>query len=559
MKKKFLTLGLIAGVAIPLAACGGTGGGGESTETTAATEATTAAADSTTAASSSSTGEKKVFNYGSTSYSPDNLDNGTNPHDGYMGWSCLRYGVGETLFKFTDSMGVEPWLATGYEFVDDTHCKITLRDDVTFSSGRKMDGEAVKECLEDLIMNHDRAPGDLKVKCETEQAKDDEGNDVTKITKVTGITAEGNTVTIETEEPCPALINYLSDPYGCIIDMQVPEKDSIVVGTGPFIATSVKDEEMVLEKNPNYWGGDVKLDELHIKSITDGDTLTAALQAGEIDAAYGLPYASYPLFEGNSAYKIGTCETSRQFFGKMNYKSEVMQDEAVRKAIAMGIDKEGFVTTLLQGHGATSKGPFPASFTFGDDTINAPSYDPEGAKAILDAAGWTVGSDGIREKDGKKLSIKWLTYPSRQELPLLAESAQATLKDIGIDVQINNTKEHKTFWKDGDYDIYVSAMVTAPTGDPEYFFTTHALTDASSNYEGYSNAKLDELAAELHKEFDETKRSKIATEMSQILIDDYAYVFPSHLQMGIVTKSNVSGLEPHACDYYEFSAETDIQ
>lgn len=530
MKKKLMTLGLIAGLAIPLAACGGTGGGGETT--TAGGSST----EATTTTGGSSSGEKKVFYYGSTGYSADNLDNGTNPHDGYMGWSALRYGVGETLFKFTDSMEVEPWLATGYEFVDDTHCKITLRDDVTFSSGRKMDGQAVKENFDDLLAKHDRAPGDLKVK---------------------EITAEGNTVTFETEEPCPALINYISDPYGCIIDMQVPEKDRIVAGTGPFVATSVTDEEMVLVKNENYWGGEVKLDELHIKSITDGDTLTAALQAGEIDGAYGLPYASYPLFEGSGDYKVGTCETSRQFFGKMNYNSEIMKDEAVRKAICMGIDKEGFVTTLLQGHGAVSVGPFPESFKFGDKTVTAESYDAEGAKKVLEEAGWVAGSDGIREKNGQKLTINWLTYPSRQELPLLAESAQATLKEIGFDVQINNTKEHKTFWKEGNYDIYVSAMVTAPTGDPEYFFTTHALTGASSNYEGYSNAKLDELAATLHKTFDEDERAKLATQMTQTILDDHAYVFASHLVMGIVTKSNVTGLEPHACDYYEFNANTD--
>ena len=533
MKKKFLTLGLIAGLAVPLAACGGAAGG-DSTATTSASETTTADTAATTTASS---GEKKVFNYGSTGYSTDNLDDGTNPHDSYKGWSALRYGVGETLFKYTDDMKLEPWLATSYEFTDDTHCKITLRDDVTFSSGRKMDGQAVKECFEDLVAVHDRAPGDLKIKA---------------------IEADGNTVTIETEEPCPALINYLCDPYGCIIDMQVPEKDGIVAGTGPFVATSVSGEEMVLVKNENYWNGDVKLDELHVKSITDGDTLTAALQAGEIDASYGLPYASYPLFESNSAYTIGTCETSRQFFGKMNYNSEITKDEAVRKAIAMGIDKAGFVDTLLQGHGAVSKGPFPASFAFGDNTVTALEYNPEEAKKVLEDAGWKEGSDGIREKDGKKLSIKWLTYPSRQELPLLAESAQATLKEIGIDVQINNTKEHKTFWKDGDFDVYVSAMVTAPTGDPEYFFTTHCLTDSSSNHEGYSNPDLDAKAAELHKEFDEAKRAKLATEMSQIILDDYAYVFASHLQMGIVKKAGVTGLDPHPCDYYEFNADTDI-
>ena len=67
------------------------------------------------------------------------------------------------FFKYNDNMEVEPWLATDYEFVDDTTVKITLRDGVKFSSGRAMDAEAVKECLEDLIAVHDRAPYDLKI------------------------------------------------------------------------------------------------------------------------------------------------------------------------------------------------------------------------------------------------------------------------------------------------------------------------------------------------------------------------------------------------------------
>ena len=65
------------------------------------------------------------------------------------------------------------------------------------------------------------------------------------------------------------------------------------------------------------------------------------------------------------------------------------------------------------------------------------------AKAVLEAAGWKDSDgDGIREKDGQKLTIRWLTYPSRQELPLLAEAAQSTLKEIGMEVQINATADH---------------------------------------------------------------------------------------------------------------------
>ena len=76
-------------------------------------------------------------------------------------------------------------------------------------------------------------------------------------------------------------------------------------------------------------------------------------------------------------------------------------------------------------------------FSLVGQNLTTESYDPDGAKKVLEEAGWVDSDgDGIREKDGQKLEIRWLTYPSRQELPLLAESAQATLKEIGMDVQI---------------------------------------------------------------------------------------------------------------------------
>lgn len=508
-------------------ACGSAGSGSNSTASGAASSA---------AASVGSDSDTLV--YGTTGYGVDMGDAGLNPHDNYSGWSCVRYGVGETLFKFSDDMEPEPWLATGYNFTDNTHCEITLRDDVYFSSGRKMDGEAVVECFNDLIKVNDRAPGDLKI---------------------SNMTADGQTVTIETSEPTPALISYLCDPYGTIIDMQAGvTDDGNVSGTGPFVATKVTDTEIDLDRNENYWDGDVKLAHVVVKGINDGQTLTSALQAGELDAVYGLPYASYSLFE-NSAYTVSDCSTSRQFFGKMNYRSEIMQDENVRKAICEGIDKESFVKVLLSGHGEVSVGPFPSNLKFGDDTVQGPSYDPDDARSLLEKSGWTdTDEDGYVDKDGEKLTIRWLTYPGRQELPLLAESAQASLKEIGIDVEVNSTDNHQEIWKNGEYDIYVSAMVTAPTGDPEYFFTTHMLDSSAKNYEGYHNDQLEELASQLHTEFDTDKRAQLGTQMSQIILDDSACVFVSHLQMGIVSKSNVKNLIPHPCDYYEITADTEF-
>lgn len=483
--------------------------------------------------------EKKIFNYGTTAYGPEMGNAGLNPHENYSGWSTVRYGVGETLFKFTDTMELEPWLATGYEQLDDYTVKIELRDNVHFSSGRKLDAQAVKECLEHLIEVNDRAPGDLKIN---------------------SIDADGMIVTIVSAEKVPALLNYLSDPYGAIIDMEYGiTEDRNVSGTGPFIAAEVEDSRIRLVKNENYWGGEVKTDEVNVRAITDGDTLTMALQSGEIDASQGLPYSSLSLFKDNEEYNISSSDTSRTFFATMNYKTESLQDINVRKAIAMGIDKESFTDILLHGNGTKAEGPFPKSFTFGDNEVNALQYNKEEAIKLLEEAGYTdTDGDGYADKEGERLTLRWLTYPGRQELPILAEAAQASLKEIGIELIVNSTANHGDFIENGEWDIYASAFVTAPTGDPAYFFTTHVLEDSAKNRGKYYNEKLEVLAEKLSEEFDAKKRSDLAIEMEQIILDDQAFIFASHLKMSFVMKSYVTGFESHPSDYYEISASLDV-
>ena len=481
--------------------------------------------------------EGTVFILGDTTFNPENEEPDVNPHNAYSGWACIRYGIGETLFRYSDSMEIEPWLATDYERTDDLTWNITLREGVHFTSGRLMDAQAVKECLEHLIQVHDRARGDLNID---------------------SITAAGQTLTIKTAKPRPTLLNYLCDPYGCIIDMEAGISDEgIVSGTGPYKARSlISGEELNLVRNEDYWNGTPGFDRIQVLTISDGDTLTMALQAGEIDAAYGMPYASYPLFQ-NDGYAFSSCPTSRAFFLHMNFESEITRDPAVRRAIAMGIDKEGFVNRLLDGNGYPAQGPFPDTFSFGGEAVRGRDYDPDEAKKILEDAGWVdTDQDGIREKDGKPLTIRWLTYPSRQELPLLAEAAQASLKEIGIDVTINSTADHNRIRTDaGAWDVYASAMVTAPTGDPEYFFASHCLDSSTVNNGHYHSDQLEELASELSRTFDTDQRAKLAVRMQQVILEDDAFVFCSYLQMSMISKSSVTGLTAHPCDFYEITAE----
>ena len=133
-------------------------------------------------------GEKSLV-WGDTTFNAENGEPDINPHRDNSGWACIRYGVGETLFRFSDSMEIEPWLAKSYENTDELTWVIQLREDVDFASGRHMDAQSVKECLEDLISVHVRAAEDLQIR---------------------EITAEGYTLTIHTAEPVPALIHYLA-------------------------------------------------------------------------------------------------------------------------------------------------------------------------------------------------------------------------------------------------------------------------------------------------------------------------------------------------------------
>lgn len=481
---------------------------------------------------------EKVFNYGTTAYVASAP--GINPHKGYSGWSAVRYGVGETLFKFNGNMELEPWLATDYEYVDEYTVKINLRDDVNFQNGKKMTGEAVKNCIEHLVKVHDRAPEDLQI---------------------TSITADEQSITITSAVKVTTILNYLSDPYGAIIDVEDGDVDNsdTVIGTGPFTATSVTGEEINLVKNENYWDGEPNVDKVNVISFTDGDTMTMALQNGEIDATQGLPYASFDLFSDNDNYKISSSDTSRVYQIALNFKTESLQDLNVREAITMAIDKEGFTKTLLNGHGTPAVGAFPSNFSFGNDEVEAKEYNIEEAKELLSEAGWVdTDSDGYVDKNGENLTIRWLTYPSRMELPLLAESAQATLKEIGIDVIVNSTQNTNDYIEKGDYDVYASAFVTAPTGDPQYYITTHLLDSSAYNRGFYHSDTVEALTEELRNEFDTNKRSELAIKIQQEVLNDCAYIYASHLNMSFVMKDGVENFNAHPSDYYEITAELDI-
>ena len=129
---------------------------------------------------------------------------------------------------------------------------------------------------------------------------------------------------------------------------------------------------------------------------------------------------------------------------------------------------------------------------------------------------------------------------------------------MGIRLEINPTDGYNDYLRRGEWDIYAKAFVTAPTGDAQYYFTTHALASSAYNNGGYCSAKAEALAAELSNEFNPNRRTALAAELSQTLLDDDAFMYIAHLKMSLVMKANVQNFAAHPCDYYEITKDLTI-
>lgn len=458
----------------------------------------------------------------------------------YNGWFTLRYGAGETLFKVNDDGTIDPWLVDEYKNTNDTTWELRIKDGIKFSNGKEVTAKEVKASLDRILDKEEISAG--------------------KALSIDSIDADGQKLTIKTSKPNPALPNQLCDPDLVILDVDSEDMKTKPVGTGPFIIESFDEKQCVVTRNQNYWDGEVKLDKVTIDYITDNDTLSASLQSGDIDIAGGLSFINLKNFESDSNYKVDTNSTTRCYMYYYNFENELLNDKNIRKAIDMCIDKESYVSSLLQGSGEVAKGPFPTTMDIGKDA-NDNGYNIEEAKKLLKEAGCKDSdNDGILEKNGKKLSFDIITYSSRAELSDISTALQDKLKEVGIEIKNVNVYEAvEDQLSSGDFDICAYSWTTAPIGDPYYFLGYNYISDGDCNYGKYENKEVDKLVKELAVEFDQDKREELANKIVQIGNDDVAFSYVAHLTKGYAMKNSVSGFKQSSSDYYELNKDIDIE
>jgi len=249
------------------------------------------------------------------------------------------------------------------------------------------------------------------------------------------------------------------------------------LGTGPFVFTEWKTgAEITLERNSNYREPNKPhLDGITIQIAPEKESAIASFVAGEFDTVYFFVTGDLPTLtqaeEEGSAIVIQLQEGPSHVEwlwlnlsdgGDPTIPHPVLGDPALREAIDHGIDRQTVIDEVLGGFGYQVGSFIYAGWAAVD--IPAAAYDPERANQVLDGAGWTMGSDGIREKEGVRASLRYQTIAGDQTRELYQQVVQQNMRDIGIELTIENIPSNTIFgtWEEGgiyargDYDLLMS-------------------------------------------------------------------------------------------------------
>lgn len=539
MKKKIVSVMMAACLFASLATGCGTANESETSsksgsEAASVTSASEEAAGAVSKSGETTTdGERADLVLGATTgfFGAESLDVAYN----WDGWIMSIYGISENLYRLDENIEPQPWIAESVETPDENTWVFTIRDGVTFSNGKTVDAKVVKACFERTYEKNERADSTLKIK---------------------SMEADGMKFTIVTPEPNPTLLNDLCDPLLGIYDAtEEPDEELGVSCTGPYVATSFTAmTDVKMRANENYWGGAPKADTVELKIIDDQDALDMALANGEIDLIAQETANGASKFTDTSKYTTDTVTTTRANFLSFNLKTEGLDDLAVRQAINYCIDREGYADVVYQGFATPCYGIYPDNLAFGGtDGLNltVDSYDADKAKEILADAGYQdTDGDGILDKDGVNLSFKVLTYSYNDNCIQLADMLQAELSQIGIELSIETQDVLDDPLASGDFDLAILNYAMAPIGTPSYFINMLFTTGASNNYGGYSNEKVDALAAEIGTTSDNDKVVSLTRELEQQVLDDMPFAFVADQQLIFVYSNKVKGVQINPTEYY---------
>ena len=509
MKKRILSLCLAGLMAASLTGCGGAG---NTAETTAAAGAENSAAASEAGASEGK--EELVFvNY------RDIRD--LNPHL-YAGEMYAQEMLYETLVNITAD-GYEGCLAESWDISDDGKIyTFHIRDGVKFSDGEVCDANAIKANFDAIIENKDRHTW------------------LEMMNLLVGVSApDDKTFVIELSEPYYPLLTELgvTRPFAMISPKAMKDgstKDGVnaYIGTGPYVLTDfVTDEYAVFEANENYWGEQPKIKKITVKVIPDNQTRILALEKGEIDMIFGknmIDADAINQYTGNDKFTVSLSDPTSTRQIVLNTTRDVLADKEVRQALQHATNKQAISDGIFYGLEQPADTLFAKTVPYCDIDLEPYAYDVELAQSMLDEAGWVVGADKIREKDGQKLNIDLLYNSDSVTEKAIAEYLQSEYQKIGISLNIHGEEEqsYRDNMKAGNFDMVFNICWGTPYDPQSSLAAMRAPVygDYAAQLGLEDKADIDQAITDILVSTDETKRQELYTFVLTRLHEDAVYI-----------------------------------
>ncbi len=428
----------------------------------------------------------------------NDLDTSLDPHTSTSaGKREIFYNIFEGLVKSDEDGNFVPALAESYEISDDaTLFTFHLRQGVKFHNGSDMTAE-------DVVYTLDRCRG-----ADTGVAL------LAAYAQIESVTATDDyTVEIKLSEPNIEFLAYLTT---AVVPSDYDGQDTFPIGTGPFKYKSRSvQENIVLEKNSEYWGESAYLDEVVFKIVENTDAMTLAMQSGSIDIAVHRVASD---LENIDRAKYDLIETPSNIVQAMylNNAVEPLNDIRVRQALNYAVNIDDVITMTNDGLGIPLGSSIYPSFGkyFMPELADAYPYDPEKAKSLLKEAG----------AEGMSLTI---TVPSNYTVHVNAAQVIAEeLKAVGINAKINLVE-----WATWLSDVYQGRNFEATVvGFDASYLTARALlerfmSDNAKNMINFNNADYDAAMKAAFAATDDASQTEYYKTAEKILSDEAANVY----------------------------------
>jgi len=301
------------------------------------------------------------------------------------------------------------------------------------------------------------------------------------------------------------------------------------VGTGPFIVKSFDPSSgVVLTANPNYWRGPPRLREIDYLIVPDANTRAVMMKTGEADLYYDPPSSLQQDLSTIPGVHVLNTTFAEYWYLEFNTKHAPLDDVRVRRAISMGVDRDYIVRTVMRGAAVPSEGDqLPGTWAF-DPNVHTAQFDPKGAAALLDAAGWRLGADGVRHKDAKSLALVFAYSSSRGDSVRLAPVFQNMMKQIGVAIEVKPyptslleaAKQAGGILKSGNFDIAHDGWIGGVDPDDETMWACDQIPPAGYNTRFYCDPRIDAQVRIGMTNFDRRARSVAYSRINALLAED---------------------------------------